>query len=139
MKRILPLLAAIVLLAAATGEGVKLTRRQQALHVLDRLSFGARPGDVDRIMQSGVGAWIDQQLHPERIPDRALDARLGKYPTLSMSSEQIIQRFYVPVVEARKEAKKNGDDKETLREMQQYIPYDQRPRRVVEELASQRT
>ncbi|HKC57331.1 MAG TPA: DUF1800 family protein, partial [Vicinamibacterales bacterium] len=45
-------------------------------HVLGRLTFGARPGDVDRVRSMGLAAWTDQQLHPSRIDDDATDARL---------------------------------------------------------------
>jgi hypothetical protein len=40
-----------------------LSPREQAAHVLDRLAFGARPGEVDRVVAMGVDRWIDQQLH----------------------------------------------------------------------------
>ncbi|MGZ8780541.1 MAG: DUF1800 domain-containing protein [Thermoanaerobaculia bacterium] len=65
--------AALVLLAAHPSE------RQRAEHALNRLGFGARPGDVDRVMRMGVDRWIEQQLHPERIDDRAVDARVARY------------------------------------------------------------
>jgi uncharacterized protein (DUF1800 family) len=45
-------------------------------HVLGRLTFGARPGDLDRVRPMGLAAWIDQQLHPSRIDDHAAEARL---------------------------------------------------------------
>ncbi|HXD18637.1 MAG TPA: DUF1800 domain-containing protein [Vicinamibacterales bacterium] len=45
-------------------------------HVLNRLTFGARPGDLDRVQAMGLAAWIDQQLHPSRIDDQTADARL---------------------------------------------------------------
>ena len=45
-------------------------------HVLSRLTFGARPGEVDRVQSMGLTAWIDQQLHPSRIDDRAAEATL---------------------------------------------------------------
>ena len=51
--------------------------RARAVHVLNRLSFGPRPGDVDRVLAMGVDRWIDRQLRPESIVDstglRALD------------------------------------------------------------------
>ncbi len=45
-------------------------------HALNRLTFGARPGDVDRVRAMGLAAWIDQQLHPGRIDDHAAEAVL---------------------------------------------------------------
>jgi len=46
---------------------------EQARHVLDRLAFGARPGDVERVKSIGVDAWIALQLHPERIHEDSAD------------------------------------------------------------------
>jgi uncharacterized protein (DUF1800 family) len=50
------------------------TADQQVRHVLDRLAFGARPGDVARVREMGVDQWIALQLAPDRIPDAATDA-----------------------------------------------------------------
>jgi uncharacterized protein (DUF1800 family) len=47
-------------------------------HVLDRLTFGVRPGDLDRVRAMGLPAWVDQQLHPSRIDDGAAEARLPR-------------------------------------------------------------
>src|SRR5438046_7058641 len=45
--------------------------RARAAHVLGRLTFGPRPGDVERVLQLGIDRWIDRQLHPESIADSA--------------------------------------------------------------------
>lgn len=118
---------ALLLVASTSG----LTPRQRAEHALNRLSFGPRPGDVERVMAIGADVWIDQQLHPERISDRELDARLAKLPTMQMSNSEILQRYYVPVAMARKAGK---DRREILDD----IPWDARPQRVMEALLSQR-
>jgi uncharacterized protein (DUF1800 family) len=70
-----------------------LDERQRAVHALNRLTFGARPGDVERVMQVGVDKWIDEQLHPEKIDDSALDARLSGLRTLTMSTEEMVTKF----------------------------------------------
>ena len=49
----------------------------QALHALQRLTFGPRPGDMERVAAMGVDKWIDLQLHPDKIDDSALEARLA--------------------------------------------------------------
>jgi uncharacterized protein (DUF1800 family) len=132
MKRLLSLAACVLLLAASPA---KLTERQRALHALNRLGFGPRPGDVDSVMQIGVDAWIARQLHPERIADNAVAERLKGYPTLQLSDRDIVQKYYAPIVQMRREAKEN---QEALKELREKIPYDQRPQRVVEDLVSQR-
>ncbi|HKS24449.1 MAG TPA: DUF1800 domain-containing protein [Thermoanaerobaculia bacterium] len=132
MKRPFALLICILLLAAAPA---KMTERQRALHALNRLGFGPRPGDVDRVMKIGVDNWIAQQLEPESIADTAVDQRLKTYATLQMSNRDIVQKYYAPIAEIRREAKGN---QEMLKDLREKIPYDQRPQRVVEELVSQR-
>jgi uncharacterized protein (DUF1800 family) len=67
--------------------------QRRALHALNRLSFGPRPGDVQRVMAIGVDKWIDLQLHPEKIDDRALEARLEPFRTTRMSTSEIVQDF----------------------------------------------
>ncbi len=45
-------------------------------HVLNRLTFGPGPDEVDRVQKVGLSAWLDQQLHPGGIDDHAVEARL---------------------------------------------------------------
>lgn len=59
----------------ATPQASPLTPRDSALHALNRLAYGPRPGEVDRVAAMGVMHWIEQQLVPERLPDRVLAAR----------------------------------------------------------------
>ncbi len=74
----------------------ELTEDQAIVHALNRLAYGPRPGDVERVRQMGLEKWIDQQLHPDSIDDSALDQRLKKYPTLNMSSEKLLDEFLPP-------------------------------------------
>src|SRR6516225_6627883 len=74
------------------------------LHVLNRIGFGARPGDIDRVRQIGLATYIDQQLHPERVPDAQLAARLSEYETLNKNSREIAQEYYLPAQMARQRA-----------------------------------
>ncbi|MGH9387025.1 MAG: DUF1800 family protein, partial [Vicinamibacterales bacterium] len=64
---------------------------QQTIHVLNRLSFGPRPGDVDKVAAIGIDAYIERQLHPERIPDPVVDAKLAGFKSLTMSLEQSLE------------------------------------------------
>src|SRR5271167_4644481 len=67
--------------------------QRRALHALNRLTFGPRPGDVQRVMAMGVDQWIDLQLHPKKIDDSALEARLEPLRTLRMSTKEIAEDF----------------------------------------------
>ncbi len=57
-----------------------LTEEQKILHVLNRLGYGPRPGDVERAKAMGLTAYLQQQLYPEAIPDRAVEPRLASSP-----------------------------------------------------------
>jgi uncharacterized protein (DUF1800 family) len=71
----------------------KLTEEQRALHALNRLTFGPRPGDLQKVMNMDVDDWIEQQLHPEEINDSVLDGKLGPLRTLRMSTRDLVQTF----------------------------------------------
>jgi uncharacterized protein (DUF1800 family) len=79
--------------AAKPESLVPLSERERALQVLDRFTFGPRPGDVDRVLAMGVDKWFEQQLNPDAIKDPALDRRLGDFPTLNMTPDQAITVF----------------------------------------------
>lgn len=68
-----------------------LTEEQQIVHVLNRLGFGPRLGDIERVRAMGIAAYIDQQLHPESIPDPVLDQKLAHFSSLHMSLEELIE------------------------------------------------
>src|SRR3990172_3473674 len=81
-----------------------LSEDQAILHALNRLGYGPRPGDVARVKQMGLAKWIDQQLHPERIDDSQAEARLrDRFPTLTMSSAELLEEFPQPRVAARQQ------------------------------------
>src|SRR5579863_8880787 len=71
----------------------QLDQRKQAVHALNRLTFGPRPGDVDDVMAMGIDKWVDQQLHPDKIDDSQLDARLSPFRTLRMDTREIVSNF----------------------------------------------
>lgn len=71
---------------------------KKTVHALNRLTFGPRPGDVERVSAMGVDKWIDQQLNPEKIDDSALQARLEPFRTLKMDNREMVQNFPPPQV-----------------------------------------
>ncbi len=89
----LPLQLAIAKKNKQISSATEVDEHKRALHALNRLTFGPRPGDVDRVAAMGVDKWIDQQLHPDRIDDHALDAHLTPFRTLRMETRQIVENF----------------------------------------------
>ncbi|HUO33687.1 MAG TPA: DUF1800 domain-containing protein [Candidatus Acidoferrum sp.] len=74
----------------------ELTEDEAILHALNRLGYGPRPGEIERVRAMGLEKWIDQQLDPASIDDSALDQRLDQYLTISMSSKQLLELFPRP-------------------------------------------
>jgi uncharacterized protein (DUF1800 family) len=66
---------------------------ERVLHALDRLTFGARPGDVEEVKAVGLNAWVAQQLHPATLDDSALEQRLAQFPAMSLSEEDLTRKF----------------------------------------------
>ena len=76
------------------------------VHVLNRLGFGAAPGDVERVRATGLATYIDRQLQPERIDDREMATRLAAFETLSKTTQEMAQQYYLPAQMARREAQR---------------------------------
>jgi uncharacterized protein (DUF1800 family) len=74
----------------------KLTEEQRVVHVLNRLGFGVRPGDVQRVEKIGLKNYIEQQLNPQTIDDSLLEAKLKSYPTLQLSTGELLARYPQP-------------------------------------------
>jgi uncharacterized protein (DUF1800 family) len=74
----------------------KLNTDQRIAHVLSRLTFGARPGDFERVKAMGVDAFINQQLDPDSIDSSAVIAKLRRLPTLGMATPVIIEQYTPP-------------------------------------------
>jgi uncharacterized protein (DUF1800 family) len=75
----------------------KLSKDEQILHALDRLTFGPRPGDIDRVKRMGLKKWIDQQLHPDRMDENpVLEARLQAFESLRMTPLEAVQHYPPP-------------------------------------------
>lgn len=64
-------------------------RRARALHVLNRLTYGPRPGDVDMVSAMGVDRFVQMQLHPERISDPEVAAAIARFAVLEMPSSEM--------------------------------------------------
>ena len=74
----------------------ELSTDEAILHALKRLAYGPRPGDVERVRQMGLAKWIEHQLNPNEIEDRAVEARLEQFPTLQMSTAKLLAEYPQP-------------------------------------------
>jgi uncharacterized protein (DUF1800 family) len=71
----------------------------RAVHLLHRITFGPRPGDVERVLSLGIDAYLDAQLEPDRIADTAVATQLRRLAVLERSTDQLAREFQ----EARRE------------------------------------
>src|SRR5579859_8023874 len=73
-----------------------LSPQEEIIHLLSRITFGARPGDVERVRKMGLNAFLGEQLNPEAIDDSIVEARVAALPTLSMTPEELIENYPRP-------------------------------------------
>ncbi|NNF00538.1 MAG: DUF1800 domain-containing protein [Pyrinomonadaceae bacterium] len=71
----------------------KLSSDQKILHTLNRLGFGARPGDVEKVRSIGLETYIERQLNPDSIPDSEVTAKLGNFEILNMQTSEIFAKY----------------------------------------------
>ena len=72
------------------------TADEQVRQALNRLAFGARPGDAERVRALGVDRWIAAQLSPSSIDDRATEQFVAHFPVLAMSPEKLLEEYPQP-------------------------------------------
>ncbi|MEO8562222.1 MAG: DUF1800 domain-containing protein [bacterium] len=89
------------------------TADQQVQHALNRLGFGARPGDVARVREMGVDRWIALQLAPDRIDDRANDALVATYESYRRPTQEIVAAYRDGQQVLRKNAKQQASQGDT--------------------------
>ena len=76
------------------------------VHVLNRIGFGPSPGDVARVREIGLAAYIGQQLNPSSLTDSAISTRLAEFKTLSMSTRDLAREYYIPSQMQRRETQR---------------------------------
>src|SRR5438552_5296764 len=88
--------------------GRALTPRDSAAHALNRLAYGPRPGEIERVARAGVLRWIDGQLTPDKIDDKDLARREREFDVLKYDRGDLAT-LYTEVQRARQERKRMGD------------------------------
>jgi len=94
-----PFLSLLVVAAAALApraaaqavedQSAPLTERERAVHLLSRFAYGARPGEIDRVLAMGVDAWLDAQFEPAQLADAALQGRLSEFESLKFTAADL--------------------------------------------------
>lgn len=97
--------ALLIALLAAAGRPAEplpyrqagLTEHEAAAILLDRFAYGARPGEVERVVAQGLEQWLEAQLSGS-LPEPALEARLARLPALGLSAEALARTYPSPGV-----------------------------------------
>src|SRR5689334_21945857 len=90
---ILAVCTATTLSAQTPLDHRELPADQQIIHALNRLTFGARPGDVQKVRAMGLDNWIDLQLHPEKIDDSSFEHFLDHYNVLKEDQNDLLRDY----------------------------------------------
>jgi uncharacterized protein (DUF1800 family) len=90
------LMPAGVLAAGGASDKKGLTDDQKILHVLNRLGFGARPGDVEKVKAIGLQKYIEQQLNPSSIDDRLAEAKVKNLEIFNMTTAEVFAKYPNP-------------------------------------------
>ncbi|MGH7924242.1 MAG: DUF1800 domain-containing protein [Candidatus Binatus sp.] len=106
----------------------EVSKQGRILHVLNRLAFGPRPGDFERVSGIGPERYVQEQLHPESIAIPSdLVERVGEYRTLHMSPIALFVEYERPILQARKDAKgDSGGDKSAVKDATKDLRIQQR-------------
>jgi uncharacterized protein (DUF1800 family) len=90
-----------------------LTEQEAALHLLNRFTFGPKPGQVEELVQQGLENWFMAQL--QGAPDNeAVRVRLAGYPALSMPTDSIVNTYLQPAQLLRLAIAKGYIDKDSV-------------------------
>jgi uncharacterized protein (DUF1800 family) len=128
------LVSSLVALAQALpAQQPALTARDSAFHALNRLGYGPRPGEVERVASLGVMTWIERQLSPERIADDRLARVERDFEILGYDRGDLAGMYAQARRERRRE--KLGDGADTVAAGRAVGPLEQRGRRLAGEFA----
>jgi uncharacterized protein (DUF1800 family) len=86
-------LIATVCLLTAQAPAPSLTPRDSAFHALNRLAYGARPGEADSLARFGVMRWIERQLDPDHVSDDQLAQREREFTILAYDRADLAGRY----------------------------------------------
>ena len=108
---------------------------QRILHALNRLGYGPRPGDVERVRRMGLAAYIETQLDPRGIPDPAVEQALAAYPVLALSTATLVREYPLPTPQARQRLTSGEMSRQEMMEM---YPAERRPAVITAQLQAAR-
>lgn len=114
--------------------------RAEAVHLLQRATFGPRPEDIDEVVRTGIDTWLDRQLHPDEIDDSGIESLIAeRFPAATMSASELLE-LYPPnqIVQAvRRLAQDSTTSQEDRRKAAQMLRQNN-PGQIVQQLTGAR-
>jgi uncharacterized protein (DUF1800 family) len=147
-KTIAPIVLVFLLFLTATigspATALQPTEQEKITHILNRVGFGPRPGDVERVQKMGIREYIEQQLRPESISDARTEDKVSHFASLRMSQDEIFQQYPQPQQLAKQlgignpKQAKPADQPAARAKVQEYMKENtlQRPQQLLQELTS---
>jgi uncharacterized protein (DUF1800 family) len=86
--------------------------QDRAVLLLARATYGPRPGDLEAVLRMGSEAWLERQLHPQRIGDSAIERELDRFTDLELSVRELIEKYPRPSREERERRQKAREARE---------------------------
>src|SRR5256714_9612764 len=101
--------------AIARSDVRELPADQQIIQALNRLTFGARAGDVARVREIGLDKWIDLQLHPDKIDDDVMSSFVAtKYGALNQDQNNLLRQYVMQQQQLRQVKRDRADSTKGL-------------------------
>lgn len=73
------------------------TTDAEIIHLLNRITFGPTEADLEKVRGMGMETYLEQQLHPDRLPQNSeLNARLNEIPELNSSLIALATEYGMP-------------------------------------------
>jgi uncharacterized protein (DUF1800 family) len=85
-----------LIFALDTNGKTGLSDEQKIVHVLNRLGFGLRPGDVEKVKRIGLERYIDQQLNASEIDDSIAESKVKDIEIFKMTTAEVFAKYPNP-------------------------------------------
>src|SRR6201991_3366182 len=116
-----------------TAKKQRLNDEQRIIHVLNRLGFGVRPGDVERVKSIGLEQYINQQLNPQKIADTVADNKVKDLTVLDMSTAELYTKYPQPGQLLRQLQQRGMLGGDVPQDQKELNPQDEKYRKMLEE------
>src|SRR5262245_17963558 len=91
---------------------------QDINHLLNRVSFGPRPGEAGRVQDIGVDRYLEAQLHPDHIDDKPMESKLAGLPSIQMTAAELQQKYPRPAQARQRQMRPLNGPQQILLELQ---------------------